>query len=294
MLHVGATNAGIGSALLRPIRALYNGPYSSVVSVVSGLRWYSTCLTPKQASEVHEVLREMGIEPTSIGLRILGNMKKRFINAHHRVGMVQLLDRVEAVGGMLVFDKNFFKTIPKAQRRAVIGSEVWHIMHLDDLKATVGVLGVGLVFGACCGLIAGSIGYYSDYDKFPSDERFKDATILAGGIGGGVSSVGCILGLVLQPTIHRSRVKAADTYAAKVLDCAQDAVDYCETQRKQNLKLWKKFPKCYRISYENGREISRRRIKREEVYDEHGNCKVDHDNPPITERIAYLRELAEA
>ncbi len=294
LLHVSAAQASIGSALLWPLQAFYNGPYTSVVGFTSRVKAQSIALPEEHIAEVHEVLSEMGVDPSTITLRML-NGRKRYINDYHSSGTVVLNDRVEAVGGILVFDKNFFLTIPKGQRRAEIGREVWHIMHLNDLKTTLTVLGTGLITGLTCGLGIGLTEYYDHYSIYSRTELHAKVKEVGTVVGIVCGVFGLFLGWVyVQPRINRSRVKTADIYAAKVLGCAQDAIDYHWAQLQKNNSVCDHFPEVYEITTHDGIEVGRRRIKPAEVYDTKGNCKVDSGNPPLTDRIAYLKELTAA
>ncbi len=289
LLSVSSARPSIGETLLSPLRSLYNGPMTTFTAF-TGRVWRGTIELPEvYTTEVYEVLDEMGMDASKIRLRMLKHGEHRYINEHHELGMINLIDRVEAFGGMLIFDENFFDSIPKGQRRALIGHEAWHVNNFSDLKGLMGNVGLLLTFPAG-GFASGYLSYIlTNLYGYPRNKVDRPAFSAV---------VGFLVGVACVPVaswayhaIERARSKAADTYTTQVLGCAHEAIDYLTAQLERNQATKKNFPECYQVRTENGREVSRRRISPDEVYDSEGNCLIGSRGLKITDRITYLHEF---
>ncbi len=290
LLHISPAHAGIGSTLLWPLRAFYDGPYTSCLSKLSGLPKTTVPLSREHTQEVIDVLEEMRVSPSNVKLLIKNDVEPDCRDKYRKAGIFDPRSSASAIGSILVFDHDFFTSIPKPQRRAIIGREAWHIKHMGALKILISVplisMGTGLM---------AALHLWSDqrprYDTRAGD--YKEELVVPIICGSMVGLVSLISATSSMKNKHR---KEAVVKSASILGCLTDAIDYYQAQLELNKQKKGDLPEKFIID-EDGSIIpaapkqTKGVITPDDVFDVDGNYKHTWEQRKLTEHLAQLREL---
>ena len=298
LLHVSATNASIGSTLTRHLRTFYDGPLTNYV-LGNGIREVTEPLPVQYVSQVQEVLQEMGLDPQKVELLMVLSKEDIVEGADEELWAELQLCDASSCGSALIFLREFFETNPPAQRRSLIGHEASHIKHFDTLKLIPANM-VPLTF-ATAALISTSIIVYKkihDWVGKTAGRMWWERAFATLGIGsmaffltGELSSYPASW---VSDLYNVDREKRADLESATILQCAQDAANRFEKERQENLAVRDKILSICTFD-DKGRilnECSLYGMKLDDISDAEGNDLLDTEHPKLTDRIAYLRELA--
>ncbi len=290
LLHVSAAQANIGSALLWPLRAFYRGPYTSCLSKLSSLPKTTVPLSREHTQEVIDVLEEMQVPPSNVKLLIKKDAEPDCSDKCRKAGIFEPRSSAHTIGSSLVFDHDFFAAIPKAQRRAIIGREAWHIKRMDDFKIVFSAPLLSLAIGLGTAVfISNCLPTYEVYrgGKFIRSEHDFITPMYAGAFFGLFSLIGT------PNAIRRKHLEEADIRSATMLRCVLDTIAYYDAQRQDNLRRKEALPERFVIA-EDGSITSADpenitdSLARDEVYDNSGNYRYD---PSLTSRLLSLRLL---
>ena len=299
LLHVSATNASIGSTLTRHLRTFYDGPLTNYV-LGNGIREVTEPLPVQYVSQVQEVLQEMGLDPQKVELLMVLSKEDIVEGADEELWAELQLCDASSCGSALIFLREFFETNPPAQRRSLIGHEASHIKHFDTLKLIIAEGMVPLTL-ATAALISSSIIVYK---KIPDWVGKTTGRMWWARVGATlcISYATFLLtwelsshaGSCLDDQYDVEREKRADLESATILQCAQDAANRFEKERQENLAVRDKILSICTFD-DKGRilnECSLYGMKLDDISDAEGNDLLDTEHPKLTDRIAYLRELA--
>ncbi len=261
-----------------PVRAGLEKVYAALlpedyIARVSGKYGIVGEVSPEIKEEIGSILKELGMDPATVNIYATDPAQAR---------MMGLYIPFAALANAFLVDPNLFNELSHEERRAIIGHEAMHIKNNDIIK-------MGLAYLAAPLLTHFGVKRYTALTQ----RAFEALAVPKTGLGAiahtlfaahqylmGTAYGKCSISCYLGNWYMRRCEKRADLESATKLNCAEGAAQFMERFRKANLQLKEQPPVTYALAFMQG------------AIDSNGNNRIDKIHPPLTERIAYLRELA--
>lgn len=219
-------------------------------------------------AEIRDIAKEMGINHNFVVTTLSRTKLKKITPKVGKDGKIipEEEDKKDpfpiafALGSTLCIGEEFYASLTLEERRALVGHELTHIKNYDHLSSIIA--NICLVEGL----------FYAFRQFAPSQYALRfDPKVVNGSLVAGILGI-----FAIEDYITRRKEKRADIEGTTTLDCCEGGACLMERLVEQNLK-WRKssfFGKLF--------------------VDSEGNNRLDFAHPKLTDRIAYLRELAAA
>ncbi len=219
--------------------------------------------------EITELIREMGMNTDVVSIQTTYNTKiqnPKLSMGHNQKILVAQSQKSDpdmvanSYGAILCIGEQFYNSLPKAERRALVAHELSQIKHyatFQKMLTTMGIVGGSILAGKK--LLTPKVMKYFDNAPYSA----------AGAVFASLYTA-----VAAYNFFSRRNERRADIEGATLLDCYEGSINLLERYRNVNLK-WRKssfFGKVF--------------------IDSEGNNRFHCTTPKLTERITYLREQA--